>query len=91
MSEKSYPTEGARISAETGKSARQIVLEEAFEDERLRAVASQEATYIGNCAGGRPSDSARSAVRYTKSALEARDPRILASPTAQKMMEDYLS
>ena len=86
-----YITEGAETFARTGKTARQLVIEEAFPgNDRLQAIASQEATYTGNCAGGRPSDAARTACTWVKRSLASSDPGILASPTAQSLMSDYL-
>lgn len=58
----SYPTEGARISAETGKSARQHVLDDANLGDDYNAVALY-ANFLMNTGGGRPSDCARTAVR----------------------------
>src|ERR1035437_877136 len=68
--------------ARTGKSARQLVIEDSGLTPELQLVASQEATYIGNCIGGRPSDSARNAVNHVK----RNDP--LASPTARAQRLD---
>lgn len=58
-----YPTEGARISAETGKSVRDHVLDDANLGEHRTAV-SLYANFIMNTSPGyRPSDAARAAVR----------------------------
>jgi hypothetical protein len=88
----SSPYTEAMTTTDLSKSPFTLVLEEAFGDNKeLLLCASFEATYTGNCVGGRPSDNARSAVRWVKDALKASDPMKLASPTAQKVMADYLS
>lgn len=70
-------------------TARQLVIESAFpNDSTLQQIASFEATYVGNCVGGRPSDAARSAVEYVRRAVAARDPELLSSPSAKSAFLD---
>lgn len=65
-----YPTEGAQVYAETGKSVYQTVLEEADAPDWV----GHYAGYILNTSPGyRPSDAAREAVRQWKAGMtEAR-------------------
>lgn len=58
-----YPTEGARIHAETGKTAMQLVIEEACDNEDCRTTMGLDTNRYVNMVGGRPSDGARSAAR----------------------------
>jgi hypothetical protein len=67
------------------------VIREAFPtDDALQMVARQEMTYVMNCTGGRPSDNAWTAARYTQLALDTRNENQLSSPTAISMMRSYL-
>lgn len=67
-----------------------MVIEEAFTDEKLRTAASFEMQYVLNCSGGRPSDAARTAVRYVRAARDSGNAGVLASPTAQRIMAEIL-
>ena len=68
------------------------VIREAFpKDCELQSIARSEMTYVGNCTGGRPSDNARTAVRYVALALDSQNVNRLASPTAQVRMQGYLN
>jgi len=58
-----YPTEGARIFAETGKTAEQIVLDAEFTDDPCEDFAGLMSNRSLNTGGGRPSDAARDVVR----------------------------
>jgi hypothetical protein len=69
----------------------QAVINEAFADAELRSIAAQEMTYCMHCAGGRPSDNARIAVRYIIRAVSDNDPTKLASPTAQRRLADWMA
>lgn len=56
-----YPTDGARTYAETGKSVFQTVLEEAGAPDWLAGYATR---ILNTSPGYRPSDAAREAVRH---------------------------
>lgn len=65
-----YPSEGARISAETGKSKREHVLDEATLPEGHRTAVSLEANRIVNSSPGwLPSHAASEAVRRYRAGL----------------------
>lgn len=58
-----YPTEGARILAETGKTAMQLVIEGECEKKECQSLMGLLTNREMNMVGGRPSDCARSAAR----------------------------
>lgn len=71
MTEITYPTEGARVSEQTGKSVRQHVLDDADLGADHDAVALY-ANFISNTSPGwRPSDAAREAVRQYRANPDA--------------------